>query len=369
VWNKKLLVLNGLAILAVVMNHSAHRGFTAMFWWAHRFQPVVSPNFDQLGSVSYYVLSIILQLTIFSVPAFLFVSGFFVAYAARGTQGTIKWSTVKVRIVNLLIPYLIWSVVIFIRDFVLGYIDSPAGYLERLLLGGAIQAYFFVPLLIQFYLLSPFIVRLARERWKLLLIISALLQFGANLIWYSNYYNVSVFGLNSIPKVPPWAFPTMILFFSLGVIAGLHMKEFKDFLVRSKWILLGITIFAALFSFLEYQAYTVSEEGVWLGDFRSIFNNIYSLAFIGAFLAFDLPKVLSSKELIQIGKKSYGIYLVHVPVLTLVSRILYHVAPWALGYQLIFQSILIATGIGVPMILMEIVVRSPARRYYKYIFG
>ena len=48
--NRKLFLLNGLAIQAVVANHASGWGITAMFWWAHRYLPVESPNFDQLGS-------------------------------------------------------------------------------------------------------------------------------------------------------------------------------------------------------------------------------------------------------------------------------------------------------------------------------
>jgi peptidoglycan/LPS O-acetylase OafA/YrhL len=284
-----------------------------------------------------------------------------VAYAARGAQGTIKWNTVKVRIVSLVIPYFIWSFVIFLLDFIQGMVYSPLIYIERLFIGGAIQAYFFVPLLIQFYLLSPFIVRLARDRWKLLLILSVLLQFGAQLI-YLNYFNLDI-------AIPPWTFPRMILFFSLGVIAGLYLREFKDILVRSKWILLTVAVLAAVLSVVEYQAIAVSDEGIWLGDFRSILNNVYALAIIGSFLAFDLPHIFTSKRIIKIGQRSYGIYLVHVLVLTYLSKILYHVAPWIFGFQFLYQSILIAAGIGVPMLLMEIMARSPARRYYKYVFG
>ena len=87
-----------------------------MFWWTDRFRSVVIPCFDQVGTFPYYVMLVIQQLTAFSVPSFLFVSGFFVAYAARGERSTLTWKTVGTRIGNLLVPYLIWSTVILIAD-------------------------------------------------------------------------------------------------------------------------------------------------------------------------------------------------------------------------------------------------------------
>ena len=87
-----------------------------MFWWTDRYSPVSIPNYDQLGSPPYYIFLIIKQLTVFSVPAFLFVSGFFVAYAYRSKETSLNWGMEKKRIINLIIPYLIWSAVIFIGD-------------------------------------------------------------------------------------------------------------------------------------------------------------------------------------------------------------------------------------------------------------
>jgi len=158
---KRLLLLNGLAILAVVCNHAAGWGYTAMFWWTDRYRPVSTPNFDQLGSFSYYGLSVLRQITVFSVPAFLFASGYFVAYAARGRSAP-SWKMVKVRLTNLLIPYVIWSAVIFVGDALQGITHAPVEYLERQVSGGADEPYLYVPLLYQFYLLSPLVVPMAK---------------------------------------------------------------------------------------------------------------------------------------------------------------------------------------------------------------
>lgn len=112
---KRLFLLNGLAILAVVCSHATGWGSIAMSPWADRYRLVVGPDYDQTGTLPYYMLLAMKCLMPFSVPAFLFVSGFFVAYAARGSQSALSWKMVIVRLRNLLVPYLIWSVVIFWR--------------------------------------------------------------------------------------------------------------------------------------------------------------------------------------------------------------------------------------------------------------
>ena len=88
---KRVFLLNGLAIVAVVCNHAASWGYTALFWWTDRYRPVTVPNYDQLGSLSYWAIVVVRQLTVFSLPAFLFVSGFFVAYASRGNRSSLTW--------------------------------------------------------------------------------------------------------------------------------------------------------------------------------------------------------------------------------------------------------------------------------------
>ena len=79
---KRLLLPNGLSIASVILFHAAGWGLTAMFAWPHRYLPVTSPNYDQAGSASYYALRLVEQLIIFAISAFIFVSGFFIAFTA-----------------------------------------------------------------------------------------------------------------------------------------------------------------------------------------------------------------------------------------------------------------------------------------------
>jgi surface polysaccharide O-acyltransferase-like enzyme len=367
-WNKKLLILNGLAISAVVLNHAAHRGFTSIFWWAHRFRPVESPNFDLVGSSSYWVLSIILQLTVFSVPAFIFISGFFVAYAAKGPNANYTWKMVRVRVLGLLIPYLIWSFVIFLFDYIQGIAYTPADYFKKLLTGDAVGAFFFVPLLVQLYFLSPLIVKLAKRKWKLLLFISILLQLIAQVLKYKRFLIPYLPYMAKIPS-PNWFFGNMIFFFVTGLIVGLNLKKTKNLLSKIKWHLLFITLFSLLLAIFEYHYFAIDSNGIWVGDFRSFPNNIYSTSLIACFMGFNLISIPKISTLIKIGKRSYGIYLMHQPILGLLSRLIYHTTPNLFAYQIFFILLLVLVGLGLPYLAMDLVSRSSVRQYYKYLFG
>jgi peptidoglycan/LPS O-acetylase OafA/YrhL len=367
-WNKKLLILNGLAITAVVMNHAAHWGFTSIFWWAHSFRPVESPNFDMVGSPAYWALSIILQLTIFSVPAFIFASGFFVAYAAKGPKAKFTWKMVQVRVVSLLIPYLVWSLVIFVGDYLQGFSKTPLEYLRLLLIGDAVDAYFFVPLLIQLYILSPLLVPLAKSHWKLLLVVALLLQLFAQALVYRDMLDANLPVLASL-SIPKWVFVRMGFYFVFGLVVGLRLEEFKNFLARTKWYFLAVALVALLLAIVEYHAFAIDSDGVWVGDFGSLLNSIFAVSLIASYFAFDLAPLSKASQLPKMGRRSYGIYLLHQPILTLLSKILYHVAPGIFAYQVLYFLLLVAVGLGLPYAVMEIVSRTPLRRYYKYLFG
>ena len=120
---------------------------------------------------------------------------------------------------------------------------------------------------------------------------------------------------------------------------------------------------------LEWEAILRISGQPLLGHRETLLDTVYSLAVILAFLAFDKVTLPFSKQLEELGSKSFGIYLVHSPVMEVVARGIYHVVPWILAYQILFLPIMFVTGLGIPLLLMRAVNKSPARRYYKVLFG
>lgn len=369
---RRLLLLNGLATLGVVANHSLGWGFTAMFWWTARYQAGSTPNFDQLGTLSYFGLRTIEQLIIFAVPTFLFVSGFFVAAAAGRTQRTISWRVVGVRLLYLLIPYLLWSTLIFAMRFAEGARYTPIQLARILLSGQATEAYYFVPLLCQLYLLAPFLIPPARRRWKLLLAVTAVVQLSVQSLLY-------LATLGQLPAAPDplmfltrtWLFPGHLFFFALGIVAGFHIKELGRLLERVRWPLLATVVLLLPLGVVEWERVLSASGQQWIGQRVTILDSVYAVAFILTLLAFHRVTLPFAEQTETLGTRSYGIYLAHSPVLELTARGIYHGLPWLLAYQALFQPILLVVGLGVPLALMAMasLQRSPTRAYYQYIFG
>lgn len=367
---KQLFLLSGLAILGVICNHATGWGFIAMFWWTDRYQSVSTPCFDQVGTLPYYALLAIQQLVVFSVPAFLFVSGFFVAYTARGSQSKLSWGLVRTRIRSLLIPYIIWSTVIFVGDAFQGIIYAPSEYLRKLVSGQAIEAYFYVPLLCQFYLISPLVTPLAKTKPKLVLSIAALLQLGTLSLRYLVAYGVETPTLVLLIRLTPvWLFPIWAFFFPFGIVFGFHVSQFKQWLPRLRWGLLVTAGMLGLLAILEPQAPLNSTGIDWGRGLHSISSNLYAIVFILSFLAFDQIAIPGSKTLNLLGRNSYGIYLLHSPVLEFSARVIRQILPLILAYQVIFQSLLVVLGVGVPLFFMAVVSKSRIRKSYSYLFG
>lgn len=377
---RRLLLLNGLAILAVVCNHAAHTFPLPMFWWTFRYSPGTAvPNYDQFGSVTYYVLITIIKLAFFAVPAFLFVSGYFVSVVSRGHQEAVSWKWVRATILRLLIPYLIWSFATFIINWLQSCLQdcivyTLGQYIKILLTGGAQDAYWYVVLICQFYLLSPLLVYLAKTRLRLLLLIAILAHICTLTVSYLSLFV-------DVPTIAYIVFNDRLflrdmIYFVFGIVAGFHLTVLKQWLNRFKGFLLVALVMSAILVLIEAEfLYRISGGGYnYLshirGGYFTVPMTLYIFMVVLCFLAFENVNYPLSKTLYhQFGPKSYGIYLLHPFVIQLMPKVFYHLAPWLLGYQILYQLALITFGLGIPLLFMTLVATSKLRGAYRYLFG
>ena len=355
---KRLLLLNGLAVLMIPFHHASAFGLQALFDWTNRYRPVSVPNYDQIGSVSYYALIFIRQIDAYAIPAFLFVSGFFIAFMSRGKNLTLD--SVLPRIKVLMIPLVIWTVIRFalLRQM-------PSSVFD------VFDTYYFLVLLIQFYLLSIFLVPWTRKNWVAVLILTAAIQLVSESPLYFQTIGMSFPGMGFIGLFTPrWLAPSRILYFTLGLVAGIHMNKFKAWLERSKWVLLGVMIGSLVLTFVEYWLLTIVSGQAWVGPNNpGIARIVYATTFSLCFLAFSDLKLPYEKVIEDLGSKSLGIYLVNLPMMYIAAVLMYKFTPMLLGNMLVYMLVLMTVGIGTPLIFMEIVRRTPARVGYRYLFG
>lgn len=366
---KRLLLLNGVAIVCVILFHATGFGFTAMFAWAHRYRPVSSPNFDAVGTGAYYAFRLIEQFVVFAIPAFLFVSGFFVS-VLTGRAGSVNRKAIWARIRALLVPYFIWSAVLLTGMALQGRTFGGGQYVRMLLTGSTDPSYYYVPLLVQLYLLAPVIVLLARWRWKLLIGVTAAIQVGMYLLQYAIVLDVRDPGIRALAAaLPKWLFVAHVFWFSAGVVAGFQHSAIKAALEPRRWMLLPALVTLFLIGFVEWELLLKWSGVPWRENRATLIDGLYAGTMILSFLVAQDLRLPKPDTLVWLGSQSFGIYLVHGVVMEYFSRGLYHAAPWILGQQWLFQPLLIALGLSVPLTLMWVVRRSPSRGLYSYVFG
>ena len=366
---RKTPLMMTLAILAVVLAHASSWGMNAMVWWTDQYRNVDAiPCWEAVGTLPYYVLMTIKQLTFFAVPTFLFVSGYFVAYAMRRASTTANWRFARTRVLSLLWPYLVWSLVIFVADGLEGEIHTPMEYLRQLVFGGAVVPFFFVPLLCQLYLLSPFLVRWSNRNSLSLLGVSGFLHLA--LIVGVTYLRLAGPETPYLTFAPAWFFPWRMFYFVLGIVYGLNVASIHKRLRRFRWSLLCTLVVLAIITVYEAELlYRWSGDLEWGYSGSTLPTVLYNSTFLMCFMAFGKIRVPSEKAVRYLSTRTYGIYLMFPMIQEMVARAVYHVAPWVLGYQILFQPLLVISTVGVPLLLMILVGRSPMRGAYKYLFG
>jgi len=366
---RRLLLLNGLAALGAVLYHATGWGYTSLFWWTDRYRPVVVPNFDQMGGASYYALRALEQLATASVPAFLFVSGFFMVFASGRSQ-RIEWPMVAGRLKMLVPPFVVWSVLILAGRALEGRVFTADVYLEQIVFGQVAPPFYYVPALIQLYLLSPFFVWALKRRAGLLLIGAAVVQgavmvarypvlLGWDAPWATWIWN----------HAPAWFFPHLVFWFVLGAYAGFKGAAFTSALQRWRPALPWIAAALFLAAIAEWELLLRASHREWLAATSTLLDGVFSGALVLAFLAVLHDHVPARRQFEVVGERSFGLYLVHAPVLELCARAIYHGSPAVLGHQAIFLTLLLLVGAGVPLVLMAAVNRSRVRPVYNYLFG
>lgn len=375
---RRLLLANGLGILAVVIHHATAWGMTAMFWWADSYRVTNAlPDLASLGSFAYYVLLVTSVLTRFSVPTFLFVSGFSMAYGLRGTgpAGRTR-KIIGSRLVWLLVPYLIWSLVVFAARWLESceegcQAEAVGSYMQKLLLGKADAAYWYVFVLTALMVFAPFLAQMAQARRRELLATTLILLLGIRLLPYLNPV-IHIAVLTEPLQLFLLTF-SQIFYFALGLVYRFHLDEMKQRVHRLQVLLPWLMIvFAALatidteiFSRFDFDGDGLSPDHAH----ASIFAEGFALTIILSFMAFERIPVPGTRSLITLGSFVYGIYLLHPLLLEYLARAVHRLTPWFLAYPIAFLLYLLAGGVGLPLLFMIAVKHSPFRRYYRYLFG
>jgi membrane-bound acyltransferase YfiQ involved in biofilm formation len=372
--NRRVPLLNGIAILGVVISHAFAWGLGIMSSsvWVERFDDL--PYYNRIGGVAYYFLILSRPLLIFCVPAFFVVSGFFLAFTNRGMFGRLTFRVAFTRVINLLIPFVFWSIVIFFANFLL-YArrhDTILEYANIFMFHSAEPQLYFVPLLCYFYIISPVLVPIVKKHPWIVLIIAFVIQYSLTILSWMETYHIYTLNLPYLGTInhwfPTWWLPRWIFFGSLGIYIGFNQEQIRDWVAKYWRPIIIITILMAVFTVYEERIADILKPVN--PDLQPRLAELpFSILIILTFLIFSIEKTAASKTLLWLGSRIFGIFLIHFMFMDYLVRGLALVFPAPLAYQIILQPLLIGIGIAGPILLMELVGKSPLRKYHRYLFG
>jgi membrane-bound acyltransferase YfiQ involved in biofilm formation len=374
---RRISTLGVLAIFAVVFHHAA------VNWDIHAIFAIAGIDSWSTSWAAHSQRSI-REITLFAVPSFLAISGFFVAYASRSSRADSYWLVVNRRIANLAIPYLVWQTVYFLGSRFISGNDTPIErVLSGVLLGNNISGYYFVPLLIQLYLLAPWLIRIAKANGPILLAGSATVQATVLLLVYIPDSPELLAPIQLARQLAlQWAlFPQWVFYFCLGIMIGLNPSVLERMWSRyGRWFA-GATLICAVASIIEAEWYFAVNGTIYQDTVLRPLSSAYAVGCIIILLSSASIKLPFPKATNWLNTQTYGVYLLHIKVMEYLGRVFLAINQRILmgitspsdvilnAWLVLTLVLLFAFGLAIPLLVMRVVAHSPGKRVYPYLFG
>ena len=305
-------ILRGLAICGVVAIHSSDVGL----------------EFPD-DSLNLHFTILWRQLLNFSIPLFLAISGYFLANK-KITHYDEYVAFIKKQIPRVYIPCLFWSVAWLILATLAG--SKPIlQQLYKLVTFQSSETYYFIALIIQYYILLPILKRLANIKGLVVTLITSLAMTG--IIFYIRYFTDMKLPLIVYAGI----FSTWLVFF----VFGLYLGSSATISLSNKLLIGLILVFysiSCIESYVLYALFNQVENAVTAVKASSFMYSFVLIAYL-----FKNIDFLKSRALKSVGEMSFGIYLIHMFVLMIVSRLLSLFFPSLKVVQPVYQFTLIGT--------------------------
>ena len=269
--NNMVQIFRAFAIIAVVLIHT-----TPGAYWQVFFRPFIN----------------------FAVATFLFLSG----YLTKIDND--NWGAFyKKRIIRILIPYVIWTVVYTIIFLDLSHLH------KKLLTANASFHMYYLAVYIQFVLLTPIIGKLAKSKYMHL----GWLVAPISIIVFNYYRLLSGQELNpTVSLIWSDAFLGWFTFYYLGLILGNRIIE-KNYSLKMLTILYLASIVLQMGEGYGWLMLGGSDCGTQLKLSTLLTSSLFLLIIYTILRKGNID--IQNKYLRMIGDYSFGIYLCHVMVL------------------------------------------------------
>lgn len=302
--NNKIQIFRALAIIAVVMIHT-----TPLGEWQVFCRPFIN----------------------FSVAAFLFISGYLTKIEND------DWpSFYKKRIVRVIIPYIIWtSIYVYANNR--GITNLP----YFLLSAQASAPLYYVFVYIQFVLLTPFLGKLAKSKYQIL----GWFVAPVSILFFKYYCLITGFQLNRyISLIWSDACLGWFTFYYLGLLLGNRIL-IKHYSLKN---LIGLYLASIILQIAEGQCWLMLGETNCGTQIKLTSLLTSSLFLLITYTILNNSKiVINNKPLRLLGDYSFGIYLCHILIMHILTKIpFYSFVPYPITSAIVIIISFICCYIG-----------------------
>ncbi len=363
---EEIEALRGFAFLAVVMQHSI----------AHYFPLPETRLADGV------ILGLLLLLSKFAVPLFVFITGLVLFY---NYDGDVRYSVfIRKRFRDIVLPYLpwaIWYAIVFQHLNVL-----EAGSLSKLALliltGKASYHLWYVVMIVQFYLLFPLLQRLVRK-WKPTSVTKAAVVIsllGMLYVLLMQQWGViyRMAAAHNIPVLSSYFTKYLdrnalmfFFYFALGAAAGLYLEFWRAWMMRFRYVIIGVygimlcaMLFVVVAHFKIHPTVAIRYDDLSLLRPQMAVLLTVSLMAVYIFaMNFTKHAPASLINMITIaGSYSYMAYLAHAYVLRYTERAADFIFP---GGSITLRTITAFILCAVGALLLAYLLRKTAKRLWK----
>lgn len=341
----KLDYLKGLAILGVVAIHT------------------LGAEYPINNDFIYIIYINIIQLSAFSVPFFLFISGLVLTY----NYGDMKINYIKFikrRFFVILIPFIVWSCIYLVYNNALMGKNMDLNIItviRKLATGNAEFHLYFIVLVMQFYLIFPFILNYVLKFKKHHTILLASIFMFNLLLIYLYYYQFDYLSEKILKKI----FIFWIFYFVFGMVIGYNIDNNK-YRISDKSLYIFVPLFLIFYLSLDISYFSNGLQDKNIFWFRpqtfiyATLSIIIAFKFINELRMLNILK-LPAKLVRKLGQNSFGIYLSHALFLNIskISFGILRIDNRAFYYNMLVFLIVITLS----LLFVMIISRSPVGRF------
>ena len=305
--NQKVQTLRAIAIIAVVMIHTCPLG---------KWQVFVRPFIN------------------FAVALFLFLSGYLTNFDTK------DWKAFyKKRIIRVIIPYIIWTFLYTTVSFIGSGFEFKK-YIINLLSTKATGTLYYIFVYIQFVILTPFLGKLAKSKYNWIGFIIAPISVLIKYYWLFSGVEPNKY-ISALWSVCCLGWFT---YYYLGLLLGnkIIMKKFN---IKKLLLLYMFSIIIQIFE--GYAWFNMGELNCGTQIKLSSFLTSSIFIFISYWYLNNKQITNNSKILVKIGDYSFGIYISHIMIISILGKFsIYSQIPFCFNSIIVLFITMICVLIG-----------------------